>query len=525
MVTFSTTTYGFLLAFNAVFTYLLVNKIITSYRFKQFAKQNGCLDAPDVSGPFPYGIATLRRIFAMKTTGEDIIDDIIAEDFKDHHTVKKTVFDGSVLVSTNEPANLQHMFATRFNDFETGKLRANIFYPLLGKSIFTSDGAFWEHSRSLFRPHFNRENINDLQSTDRACDALFEAIGPIDSTGWTAETPMLQLLYNFTIDTATDFLFGESVESQRAAIRAKRGEPWPTNVPGSREFVEAMQVANDTTIMRLRLQSFYWVADSFKFRKALKRIWKFTDSFVVKALDLAAEGKLGDEKKNSLLASLVTQTKDREELSGQTLAILAAGRDTTASLLAWTVAELAIHPEIYAKLRDIVLRDFPKGTQPTFSQIKGCRYLQHVLQEALRLHPTVPINSRCVARDSTLATGGGPDGKSPVAVQKGQTIVFSVYLMQRRKDLYGEDALEFKPERWEQRIPAWQWLPFLGGPRICIGQQFALTEAGYLLVRLCWEFAGLEPVDREEMKKMKKGIGLTMWPADGTRVRFRKEVE
>jgi cytochrome P450 len=101
-------------------------------------------------------------------------------------------------------------------------------------------------------------------------------------------------------------------------------------------------------------------------------------------------------------------------------------------------------------------------------------------------------------------------------------VIFTVYLMHRRKDLWGEDVLEFKPERWEQRIPAWQYLPFLGGPRICLGQQFALIEASYLLVRLLREYDAIEPVDWAEMRRLKKAMGVTMWPADGARVRFRK---
>jgi cytochrome P450 len=68
--------------------------------------------------------------------------------------------------------------------------------------------------------------------------------------------------------------------------------------------------------------------------------------------------------------------------------------------------------------------------------------------------------------DTTLPVGGGPDGKSPIFIKKGQIVVYQVYTMQRRTDLYGEDALEFKPERWENLRPGWNYLPFNGGPRI-----------------------------------------------------------
>lgn len=365
---------------------------------------------------------------------------------------------------------------------------------------------FWEHSRASFRPQFSRENINDLDATDKACSALITAVGPADSSGWTAETGLLRLLYNFTIDTATDFLFGESVESQTAAIRAAKGELSTNALSASDEFVKSMEVTNDTMAMRLRLGSMYWLGDGLAFRKALKQIWGFTDGFAKKALDAAAEGK--EQKKGGLLSSLVTQTKDRNELSAQTLAIMFAGRDTTASLIGWCWVRLSLHPDIFHKLRNIVLNDFPEGEQPTFAQLKSCRYLQHFLQEVLRLHPTVPMNSRQAARDTTLPCGGGPDQKSPIAIRKGQIVIFSTAIMQRRKELYGDDALEFKPERWQQRIPAWYWIPFLGGPRICLGQQFALTEASYLLVRMLREYDAVEPADVMEMKRMRKGLGL-----------------
>lgn len=193
-----------------------------------------------------------------------------------------------------------------------------------------------------------------------------------------------------------------------------------------------------------------------------------------------------------------------------------AGRDTTAGLLAWCLLRLAIHPDIHARLREIVLRDFPGKSQPTFSQLKSCRPLQHFIQEVMRLHSTVPVNNRVATKNTTLPLGGGADQRSPIAVQAGQVVVFSVYMMHRRKDLWGEDALEFRPSRWKERVPAWQFLPFLGGPRVCLGQQFALTEAAFLLVRLLREFDRVEPVDGEQMRRMRKGIGLTLCKLDMT---------
>lgn len=82
----------------------------------------------------------------------------------------------------------------------------------------------------------------------------------------------------------------------------------------------------------------------------------------------------------------------------------------------------------------------------------------------------MPGNSRSAIRDTVLPRGGGPDGQSPVFVPKGTSVIYSAFSMHRRTDIYGPDALEFKPERWETIRPGWGYLPFNGGPRICLGR-------------------------------------------------------
>lgn len=88
---------------------------------------------------------------------------------------------------------------------------------------------------------------------------------------------------------------------------------------------------------------------------------------------------------------------------------------------------------------------------------------------------------------------------SPLYIKKNQEVNYTVHVMHRRKDIWGKDANEFRPERWEGKKVGWEFLPFNGGPRICLGQQFALTEAGFVIVRLCQRFAGLESRDQEEV--------------------------
>lgn len=87
----------------------------------------------------------------------------------------------------------------------------------------------------------------------------------------------------------------------------------------------------------------------------------------------------------------------------------------------------------------------------------------------------MPLNIRFATKDTTLPVGGGVEGKDPIFVKEGLQVEYSVYVMQRRKDLWGEDADEFKPERWLGRKTGWEYLPFNGGPRICIGRKCSST--------------------------------------------------
>ena len=87
--------------------------------------------------------------------------------------------------------------------------------------------------------------------------------------------------------------------------------------------------------------------------------------------------------------------------------------------------------------------------------------------------------------------------------------------MHRRKDLFGEDAEEYRPERWETTRAGWEYLPFNGGPRICVGQQFALTEAGYTIVRLVQKFKSIESRDPREWLE---GLNLTLNSGNGVHV-------
>lgn len=148
--------------------------------------------------------------------------------------------------------------------------------------------------------------------------------------------------------------------------------------------------------------------------------------------------------------------------------ILVAGRDTTASLLSSLFFTLAQRPDVYSKLQEEVAH--LKGRSPTYEDIKEMKYLNYTIKEALRLYSVVPLNTRVANKDTTLPVGGGPDGQSPIYVRQGQMVVYQVYSLHRRVDLWGPDADEFRPERWYKIRLGFEYLPFNAGPRICPGK-------------------------------------------------------
>ena len=148
----------------------------------------------------------------------------------------------------------------------------------------------------------------------------------------------------------------------------------------------------------------------------------------------------------------------------------------------------------------------------------------------LRLYPSVPVNSRAALTRTTLPTGGGPSGTSPILVRRGEAVGYSVYAMHRRRDIYGPDADLFRPERWENdalKDVGWGYLPFNGGPRICLGQDFALLEAGYTVVRLIQCFGRIEMVEGAKQEEHvpvgteKQTLTLVVASAEGCWVQMK----
>ena len=501
--------------------YKLVNYFVAERHHARQAIALGCRRPFQRPYKYPFGVDLALRL--MKADKENVVPDEIELIFNElgHETFEQN-FLGTLNFVTIDPKNIQALLATQFNDFEIGEARRGTFFPMLGNGIFTSDGKNWraillpsnvcaltlcrEHSRALLRPQFARQQVSDLELEETHVQDLFKHL-PTDTQGWTSEVDLSPLFFRLTLDSATEFLFGESVGSQLAALTGYR--PAESNSLDWTAFGPAFDAGTMALGRRGRLSELYWLHNPQSFRENCKIIQHFADYYVNLALSKPASNESTFEKEGKqryvFLHELAKATRDPVELRSQLLNILLAGRDTTAGLLGWTFYCLARDQERLGKLRSIILAQFGPYENDTrritFESLKSCAYLQHVLSEVLRIFTTVPLNSRRATKDTTIPRGGGLDGNSPVYVRKGQEVNYTTHAMHRRKDIWGPDAGEFKPERWVGRKPGWEFLPFNGGPRICLGQQFALTEAGYVIVRLLQKFEDVENLEAPDVPR------------------------
>ena len=384
----------------------------------------------------------------------------------------------------------------------------------------------------MLRPNLIRDQVSDLDLEERHVQDLFKVM-PVQKDGWTAETDIQRLFFRLTIDSACEFLFGESPDSQLAESEIEGVSVGKDNKADEVNFSKHFDSAMMHLAKRFRFGDQYWWHNPKDFKEDNKVINKFMAHYVDLALKKGITEKRQEEghsgkQKYVFLEALAEQTRDPEELRAQLLNILLAGRDTTASLLSCLFHELLRNPEIFTKLRKTVIDTFGTYDDPaeiTFATLKNCGYLQQCLNETLRLWTVVPGNARRTNKATVLPRGGGPDGKSPVYIKPQTDVNYSVHVMHRRKDLWGEDADKFQPERFEGRKYGWEYLPFNGGPRICIGQQFALTEASYVTVMLLQKFDQIEPGKDELEGPVRSDLNLTNCPGKHVTLKLHEAKE
>lgn len=485
--------------------YIANNFLIVPLQLFLKSRRLKCGPVPFEPTHWPLGIDAVRR--GLQADREQRTPDYMNARFQamGRYTWKLSLL-GTSNIITAEPRNIQALLATQFDDFIMGTARRTNLKTALGRSIFAVDGQSWHRARETMRPIFNRDNISRLELLEKHVQTMLNIIETrdeglsIDGEGraWSAPVSLASLLPHLTMDSATELFLGQSTHSLEALL-VKQTRKQNITLHDANSFDHAFERMLAILGTRMRLRSLYWLYGNTELNQCVKTLHAFVDSAIDEAEQAREKGV--SQLRYDFLETLRARCSDRSEVREQVLGLLAAGRDTTASLTAWVFYCLLRNSRVYERLRGIVLATFGPYSAAvesiiTFEKLKGCTYLQHVLSETLRLHSVVPFNSRCAAKDTTLPIGGGPDGLLPVFVPKGTEVNFSTHVLHRRKDLWGDDADEFVPERWEKpRKTTWQYVPFNGGPRICIGQQLALTEAGYVLVRMLQRYDVFQGTD------------------------------
>jgi cytochrome P450 len=494
-------------------------EITTGARLGAMAKQHGSLPAKKRQIPFTFGAAFWwGQIKAIKAHR---LLPYMAHSFKEveAHTRHHVVL-GTEWLLTQDPENVKAVLSTNFSDWSIGQQRIKEMSSFLGYGIFVNEGAEWKHSREMLRPCFEKKLVANTRVLERHTQRLFALL---PQNGQTVD--LQPFLHDLAMDIATDLLFGMSTNAL-----CQDDE----NGHAVKDFCDAFNYASNPferkAFKRWGVTSLFlpdiFNAEKKKHVKVMQGKYPsktpryrltsvdFVDH-IIAAQAYSSEKEQNKDQRYNLISALSESTQDPKRIRSETLNVLLAGRDTVASLLSNILWELPRHPSILTSLRNEI-RDVCGTDLPTYEQLKSMQYLRAIVNESQRLYPIVPANNREALVDTFLPRGGGADGTAPVLVPKGSYVAWHLYSMQRRSDLFGVDADVFRPERWLEPgfRPGWAFVPFSGGPRVCIGQNMALFETMYVVVRFVQEF----DLGRRDGEEWKEKLSITCIGLNGCKV-------
>ncbi|KAF9012880.1 cytochrome P450 monooxygenase pc-3 [Hymenopellis radicata] len=469
------------------------------FQWKRDAAASGARLPPRVLGKRIGNIDVLKRMLNVWASG------YLGDYLTDHMHALGSLWDMHVLWDnmylTTSPQHIQIMLATDFANFQKGALFQEAMNSVLGTGVFNADGDMWKFHRSMTRPFFSRDRITHFELYDRHAETVVSRMKERFRAGYSVD--FQDLISRFTMDAATEFLFGTCVNS----LASKLPYPYsasssPLESSESNDFAKAFLMAQDILADR---QHWGWIWPLVEIRKDrteehMRVVRSFIDPIINSALEKKHSMGTVVEKKDeiggedTLLDHLIGMTSDAKVIKDETLNILLAGRDTTAATLTFVIYFLSMYPTIMTRLREEILGVVGPERAPTFEDVKNMKFLRAVINETLRLCPVVPFNIRESINATTLPAENPMD--KPYYIPPRTGVAYSVFMMHRRTDLWGPDAEEFDPDRFlDARLKKYIlpnpfiFLPFNAGPRICLGQQFAYNEISFMLVRLLQNFA------------------------------------
>jgi cytochrome P450 len=384
----------------------------------------------------------------------------------------------------NHPDYIRRVLVDNHRNYSKQSLANQLLSPILGNGLLISEGDFWLRQRRLMQPAFHKQRIPSFrQIMTGATQAMLERWQDHDH-----EQPldiareMMRLTLTivgmalFSLDLSDDadtvgesFSYANEFISERArtVIAPPLGVPTPANRRFSRARRNLVEV----------------VQESIDERRAA-----------------IAGGKGGGD---DLLAMLLEARDDvtgegmtNKQLQDEVMTLLLAGHETTANALTWTWYLLSQNPQAEARLHK-ELDEVLGNEVPTLDLLSNLPYTTMVIKEAMRLYPPAWILSRKVEED---------DNMGDFLLPGGTVVDLSPYLIHRHPDYWKEplrfDPERFTPERSEKR-PQYAYIPFGGGPRLCIGRDFAMVEAQIILALAASRFqlslaaghtAGIDPL-------------------------------
>lgn len=423
----------------------------------------------------------------------------------------------------------------RFDNFDKGPIQRDVFSDLLGNGIFQSSGELWFRQRKVASHAFSLRHLRDVMTPvfvrhgQTFCAILDGYVVPArdDTCGTrTVDTAppsvdIHDLFFRFTLDAFAFLAFGEDLRSL--------------------ETTSAFATAFDV-VQNLSNQRFY--DPLFRLKRMLnvgtERViatnLREMDTLVARiiARKQAEHNARGDAQasahtdESDKFVDLLGMYIDHAERAGETITsaelrdhvlnFIIAGRDTTACGLSWLVYEFSRSPEAEERAREEVLAHVGSDAPPDYESVKNLHWLHACFAETLRLHPSVPLDSKCLINDDVMPNG--------VRVPARTVIAYAPYLFGRSLELWGPDATEFRPDRWLDESghfsepSQYRFITFNAGPRICLGKNLAYLEAKLLAAMLLQRFV----LTLEPGQDIRYQNTVTLPMANGMRVRVRRRV-
>ena len=411
--------------------------------------------------PGPPEVPLLGNTLAVHQNYDDFVEWLVRMTDKYGPTWTFRIIGQPRFVVITDPANVEHVLKTRFDNYPKGPGWQERFQEVLGAGIFNADGEAWRVQRKTASHMFSQGSFKTnmlhvfVKHGHKLQDMLLGA-----KSGEAID--IANVFFRFTLDSIGEIAFGKDIGSLHQDI------PFANAFDGAQYSVQ------------LRFLTLFWKMQKFtpRERKLAENI-QTLNSFCTELIkERRAEGK--NSGRSDLLSLFLESGDDVDDefLRDVIINYTIAGRDTTAQALAWAVYMLNKHPEVERKV--IAEIDEVIGqNEVVFEHTKKLPYLHAVFSEVVRLWPSVPKDSKYALADDVL-----PDGTQ---IKAGDWVLYVPYVMGRRTELWGPDAREFKPERWLAagfKPSPFKFISFNAGPRTCLGQHMAFLEAKVALAMI-----------------------------------------